>query len=326
MVTINTSTVAQENSERNRYKFYGLSIVTENDFFYPPGNNDDNYTGHFKFEFLIDDNKIENSYYSLYLNALAYTPPREAFLVREVVEEFRPYSSILEVGLMKTLWYGDGSDQFFKNNISYSGDISIGLFGDDLVGRGQNFIHTYITVKSDSVLGWPNQIGDPGKLSVNLRLSSIKQIANFEPITLAAKVDLNAGLFMNYLEIGSIIGNVPLSGIHHTVSIRALIREKRKFKIYMETYPSLRFVFQNSALTGYPFNDNSPYTISPKDINRVIPNISHMWVLQIPYKRNSYLDNTRYANLVYKINYRGKEFSLGEPYHMYGTLSLQLFW
>jgi hypothetical protein len=227
---------------------------------------------------------------------------------------------------MKAKWFENG-DTFLTNNFFYSIDFSGGLFGDDFVGKGQNFIHTYITVNSDSVKGWHNQIGNPGKFVFNIRGTAIKQFIHSGEISITGKVDLNTGLFMNFLEFGFPIGNVPISGIHHNSSIIALFGGgKRKVRLFYETYPSIRIVGQNSTLTGYPINDKSPYVIGDEDINRLIFNSSNMLVLHIPYGNRMDLDERKFVNLVYKANLRSKEFSKGEPYHLYGTISLQIFW
>jgi hypothetical protein len=339
-------------------------MVTENDVFAGLYNDDDNYTGQFKFELYVKDifdkgapfpfirnwKSPENNNRSFYFNGQGYTPARKYFDSTALITTDRPYASVLNYGFQRTAWWNSiGTGSFGKRlKFRMTTDLSIGQMGSKVPGKVQNFIHEYITVKSKPVRGWDNQIGAPGRFVLTYRgygtlfyqLSEIKKDPKDEffnsTFNSGVTYDLTTGLFMNYFNLGltfntldiNVMNGSNIPSLHNYdakgfVSSRDVYQNtsfRERNQMFFELNPSLKFVGHNSTLVGHPIEDKSAYTIDPKNVKKVVPEMS----FRIIHQRINFTDH-RIFQFTYGFNMRGREFVGGVPFHVYATIGLQTF-
>lgn len=351
---LSTTSIAQGT---DNVKFLrGFRLITENDFFFPLKNKDENYTGQFRFDIytkgildkgrgiIFPKNMNENKDYyteqSLFLHGMGYTPARRYFDSTSVVFDDRPFGSYVCIGYQRSALI-EHEDRFLFGKLQMRGDlvavteIGIGKIGTDTPDKVQNFIHEYITVKSKEVKGWPNQIGHPGRFAYHLKLN-YKYYAPIElgPVRLGLGYEKLGGYFMRYSKFSLLISNgvfdifnttipafvpeSPQRGMCGKIDDDDSLFEKLKKTTSIEFSPSIKHVNWNTMLSGHPIDDLSIHTIDPENVKK--------WVLEFNLKLLLNFCNQRDERLFsifYAMNWRGLEYEGGKPSHFYGSIGIR---
>jgi lipid A 3-O-deacylase len=142
--------------------------------------------------------------------------------------------------------------------------ISIGILGPSAFGGGmQRNIHKWL----DNIepLGWEHQINN--EAIVNYELSFEKQLYRLKDnFLLNSIVVIQTGTLMSNVQAGGtiMIGkfNSPFSSFDQ--------EQERKHQVYFYAQPFLKLVGHNVTLNGGWFNRTSPYTITSRDIERIV--------------------------------------------------------
>ncbi len=331
----------------------GYNFQIENDLL--PGlvglkNRDKDYSGGFKFELYTDylnygtipfiknlgerrGNGTEYlNFNSIYAQGMGFTPDRDAFGTSQIVNDQRPYASVLGFGKRRIAYFDSAQ-------LSIETDLFIGKVGLKGPGNVQNFIHEYIS-DSDPVLGWSNQIGNGGRWVYSYRLRANLNLSQYF-------IDSSSVYF--YAEPHVTIGNLfRNAGIGFSLSDRSplskgLITAMGSNNIEMlednggldydgcfwchfnwELYAKYQYVGHNTLLMGLPFQDNSVYTISDEDIERNVFDFGAKILFNYFPESSNIRSKSMHSTFFIEFIYRTKEFSFHEP-HMYGNLGVTVF-
>ena len=202
----------------------GFSLYMDNDLFYPPTNDDRNYTMGLGLQisgewvdrtnltwplrFIDRMLRVESrrggrrNFHSVIFGGSGYTP--DDLEDSNPIFNDRPYASLIYFST-SILSVGD------KNDWAFTTELTLGLLGLDVAENLQTFIHQNV---SDSAIpkGWKHQISDGGEMSVLYRLRLEKQFLDYANISmgdwdlLQTSVGLDLGLgYYTYARGGPMI-------------------------------------------------------------------------------------------------------------------------
>ncbi len=244
----------------------------DNDFF---AATDEYYTQGYVIEFVspgLKKNPINNLFfkptkfsfrYGLALEHIGFTP--KAYVPEEIQFGDRPFSSAI---FLKSFSISTDTNL----GIRFSQSLGIGIIGPAAFGKEMQVeIHNATGNKIPG--GWNNQIQND--LVLNYRVDYEKQILRYRNLfSLQTNASLQLGtLFTNaYLGFNTVFGlfNSPFSESNR----------KSDFQLYFYTQPLVNAVGYDATLQGGLFNNNSPYTISSKDLERITAQFNYGLVLK----------------------------------------------
>lgn len=145
-----------------------------------------------------------------------------------------------------------------------SSTISLGAMGPLAFGGGmQRNIHKWL----DNIepLGWEHQIKN--ECIVNYELSYEKQLLQFKNnFLLSSLVVVQTGTLMSNVQSG---GTIMIGKFSPPFSTFDKVHESR-YQVYFYAQPFVKLVAHNATLEGGLFNRTSPYTITSKEVERIL--------------------------------------------------------
>lgn len=297
------------------------SFYHENDAFFAPKNEDDNYTAGLRIDLVMREFKFwqpffrfnaENSKFYNHINFgfQSFTPRNIA--AKEVLRDDRPYASYTFLSLGKT--------QLFKNTAFYS-EFSIGALGLSLAEKAQEYIHQAKFINSDRPIpqGWGNQIENGGHLAINYKLDylyAFNDLVSGNFVIPSVRASTNFGNYTTDIYLGAQLSffniNYTSSALNFNeiVAFKNFKKNKTRFNLFIE--PGLRWNIYNATLQGALFSDHSVYTVDRDKIRSLLFDMNLGVNLNIK----------DVLVLKYTLTRRTQEYSYGKSSHWWGGFGL----
>ena len=298
-----------------------VSLYHENDAFFAPKNQDDNYTAGLRIDVVTKELKFWQPFFKLKANDSKYyshinfgfqsfTPTKIS--ATEVLRDDRPYASYTFLSLGRT--------QLFKNTAFYS-ELSIGALGLPLTEKAQIYIHKNNFLGTERLVprGWDNQIEDGGHLAINYKLNYLYAYNDWVSnnfVIPSIRFSSNLGNYTTDFYVGTQLSffniNYTSSALNFNeiVAFKKFKTNKTRFNLFIE--PGLRWNLYNATLQGALFSDNSVYTVDRSEISNFLFDI-HLGVN---------LNIKDVIILKYTLTRRTQEYSYGENSHWWGGFGL----
>lgn len=266
----------------------------DNDYF---AASDRNYTQGYSLE-LVSPGLIKNpvnhlffkndtgrNRYGIAVEHIGFTPHN--IKSPEIQEGDRPFAAAI---MLKSFMISTNSE----NRSRFSTSLSLGIIGPGAFGKE---MQTEIHKATGNVipLGWRNQIKND--MVLNYEVGYEKQLFRYRHYF---SVQSNSGLQVGTLFTNASVGFNTSAGIINA-SFSSEENPKR-FQIYLYAQPLLKIVGYDATLQGGIFNNDSPYTISAEEIERITAQASFGIVIKI---NSIYLEYTRTSIT--------REFETGRP-------------
>ncbi len=294
-----SNTAIYRNVSSNRY----FRIHYENDYFsttdiyYTQGINLEYINpaiGNFFSSKLLVHPAAKEVKFGIALEHEGFTPTSISY--PEILVGDRPFASCL---FLKT--FSIANDSARRERISSS--LSAGAIGPIAHGKEmQETIHRWIN--DTQPLGWENQIQND--LILNYELEYERGLfASSDYFSLLGKVGARVGT----LNTKAFTGVIMMAGLFDD-PFTNFSKPKRKNQVYLYAEPLLNIVGYDATLQGGLFNRSSPYTISSKEITRLV----FQGTVGIVFKINT-------LQLEYFQSYLTKEFKTGGT-HLWGGIRI----
>lgn len=254
----------------------------DNDYF---AASDKNYTQGYNLELVLPffkNNPINHLFlkprntentYGLSLEHIGYTP--DDYVSEEIQFGDRPFAAAI---MLKSFMVAKDTVNLSRLVSAFSlGMIGPAAFG----GEMQRSIHEATGNKIP--YGWQNQIKND--VVINYQLSYEKQLFRFKDyFSLQGQSEINLGTLFTNASVGA---NATLGIINHGFSS---IHNKRKFQVFAFAQPIVKLVGYDATLQGGILNQDSVYTISSNDIERLTGQFNFGLVLKT---KTLYFEYTR---------------------------------
>lgn len=271
----------------------------DNDYF---ASSDKNYTQGYSFELVspaFNMNPVNHLFFKpknveirhgLAIEHIGYTPSR--YELSDIQFGDRPFAAAI---MLKSFMIATNQLKNSRFTSSFNfGIIGPGAFGEEI----QVGIHKATGNKIP--LGWQNQIKND--IVINYEIGYEKQLFRYQDLlSLQATMNAKIGtLFTN----GSFGVNTNLGIINSPFSST---QERNGFKLYAYAQPVLNVIGYDATLQGGVFNKQSPYTISPGNVERFTGQLNYGLVLK-----------TKTLYFEYSRSMITKEFESGDSYNWGG--------
>lgn len=229
--------------------------------------------------------------YGISLEHLGYTPTSISYA--EILDGDRPFAACFFIKPFSIT-----NDSVRRTRIVSS--VSAGVIGSAAGGKGvQVTIHKWIG--DTSPLGWNNQIQN--EVMINYQFDYEKELVAAKYFVATAKAGVHVGtvsdkVYSSVMVMGGLLDN-PFTYFS---------KQKRNLQLYIYAEPQINAVAYDATLQGGLFNQSSPYTISARNVNRIV--FQGNMGLVIKGKR---------FNIEYFQTFLSREFSTGGTHHWGGV-------
>lgn len=325
----------------------------ENDFLWPPNNQDDNYTGGAQLEFLFGAPKWK--FYPFYhsqkegvvnimklgIGGTGYTP--QILDKEEIIYGDRPYASLLFAN-----WGFVSIDPMRK--LIVRSDLILGMVGTEHVGKVQSHVHEKHWFGSIRPVpqGWHNQIGYDGSPVINYSISAMKNLSqsgsnrdfSWIQTNVVGKaeigtymINLQAGPKFNFININSSLLQdymtaIPVKkkkGLGEGFSrddLETNSQELREQAFVQEQAKSFRF-----NLFGEPHVRWNLYNTTLEGLmfnDKSLYTIDQGDVNRLVFEIHAGINMILYDNIYLKYSFfgRSQEFSGGKKFHTWGGITV----
>jgi len=284
------NTVSYRNIDGDSY----FRFHYDNDYF---AATDENYTQGYNFEVVLpslENNPINylfykpkdvSTKYGLSVEHIGFTPND---YVNEAIQfGDRPFAAAI---ILKSFMISKHLEK--KTRLSQS--LSLGLIGPGAFGKEMQVgIHKATGNKIPG--GWDNQIKND--VVLNYRIDFEKQLYIYNNLfAIQTNSTLQLGTLFTNVSAGF---NMQLGILNSTFETS---KSKKNFQIYLYGQPNVSVIGYDASLQGGLFNDDSPYTISSKGVERFTAQYNYGVILKT---KTLYFEYTRSAIT--------KEFKTGNP-------------
>ncbi|NEN25551.1 lipid A deacylase LpxR family protein [Cryomorpha ignava] len=256
----------------------------DNDLF---AGTDQNYTQGFSFELVapfLDANPVNHLFYrpndfeiryGIFVEHIAYTPAN--FELPEIQIGDRPFAAAI---YLKSFMIATDRE----NARRLTSSVSVGMIGPAAFGDAmQTTIHKITGSKMP--LGWRNQVKND--LVLTYEMGFEQQVIRLKDLF---SLQAQANVAIGTLFTGAAVGMNMTFGILNSPFKPAT--NNQGFKLYAYAASIVNVIGYDATLQGGLLNDNNPYTIAAKDVERVTGQFNYGIVLQI---KKVYLEYSRTA-------------------------------